>query len=221
MYRNLLTMAALAAAAGWSAQASAQYRVAPPAPASPTQHIAVTPTPGQPVGPLPAAVPYAPAAAPLSVVNGPTGAPVMVTQPRVIPPTRGAVTAISPQPAYAAPAMAAPVPAYPVTGIVNQPYQALPQNTQVYMPTYYYYYYQQPVAYQPAVAAPMPMMPVASYYQPFPMTGSGLGYNGASGPMFNARGEMGHVRWPYYSYRRPWYWAGQPSFNVTIPGPVW
>ncbi|MFT5094915.1 MAG: hypothetical protein ACI93T_003759, partial [Porticoccaceae bacterium] len=46
-------------------------------------------------------------------------------------------------------------------------------------------------------------------------------YTGASGPMYNARGEMGHVRYPYYSYRRPWYYSGQPSFNVTIPGPVW
>ena len=27
-----------------------------------------------------------------------------------------------------------------------------------------------------------------------------------------------HVRYPYYSYRRPWYTPGQQSFNVTI---VW
>lgn len=216
MYRKVLTMAALAAATGWSIQAAAQYPVsAAVSQAQPTHQIAVTATAGRPVGPLPAAVPYAPAAAPLSVVPGPTGAPAMVTQPRPVPPTAGNITAISPQPAYATTTLAAPVPAYPVTNIVNQPYQVVPQNTQVYTPSYYYYYYQPP---QPAaVAAPVSVVPVA----PVAFNSFGGYYNGSAGPMFNARGEMGHVRWPYYSYRRPWYWAGQPSFNVTIPGPVW
>ena len=227
MYRNFLTIAALAAAAGWSAQASAQFPTALPAPVAapysvPAQQIVVTPPAGQPVGPLPAApasvmVQYVPAA-PNSVVPGPNGYPAMVTQPRAIPPTAGTITAISPQPAYATTTMQAPLaPAYPVTNIVNQPFQAVPQNTQVYTPSYYYYYYQQP--YQ-APAAPAPAWPVVPI-QPVALDPFYGAYTGASGPMFNARGEMGHVRYPYYSYRRPWYWAGQPSFNVTIPGPVW
>lgn len=219
MYRNFLTMAALVAA-GSAAQASAQYPTAQPAPVAapytaPTQQVAVTPAAGRPVGPLPAGIPYAPLAAPQSVIPGHAGAPAMVTQPRAVPPTAGTITAISPQPTYAATTTPAPVPAYPVTSIMNQPYQTIPQYNQTYTPTYYYYYYQRP--YQAAVAAPVQLVPV----QPVAMNAFYGAYDGSSGPMYNARGERGHVRWPYYSYRRPWYWAGQPSFNVTIPGPVW
>ena len=234
MCRKFLTIAALAAAAGWSAQASAQYPATLPAPIAapytvPTQRIVVTPPAGRPVGPLPAPgaktfmVQYVPAA-PNSVVPGQNGAPTLVTQPRAIPPTAGNITAISPQPAYATTTMQIPAAqqAYPVTNIVNQPAQAIPQNTQVYTPSYYYYYYQQPyqapaAPVQMMTAAPVRMMPV----QPMAINAFSGAYTGASGPMSNARGEMGHVRWPYYSYRRPWYTAGQPSFNVTIPSPVW
>ena len=57
MYRNFLTMAALAAAAGWSAQVSAQFPTALPAPVAapytvPTQSIVTTPSAGRPVGPV-------------------------------------------------------------------------------------------------------------------------------------------------------------------------
>jgi hypothetical protein len=225
MYRNFLTMAALAAAAGWSAQASAQFPTALPAPIAapytvPAQQIVVTPPAGQLVGPLPAPgtqafmVQYVPAA-PDSVQPGLYGAPTMITQPRAIPPTAGTITAISPQPAYATTTMQVPVAqAYPVTNIVNQPFQAIPQNTQVYTPSYYYYYYQPPYQAPLAPVAAASVMPVA-------IEAFHGGYTGSSGSMYNARGEMGHVRYPYYSYRRPWYWAGQPSFNATIPGPVW
>lgn len=224
MYRKFLTMAAMAAASSWAASASAQIPVAPTAPIpAPAGQIVVAPPNGQPVGPVPApgtrtfSVQYVPAA-PNSVVAGPDGAPAMITQPRPVPPAAGQITAISPQPAYATTTMHVPVaPAYPVTKIVNQPVQPFPPATQVYTPSYYYYYYQPPVQapVTPVAAAPVvPVMPVA-------LDTFHAGYTGAAGWMQNARGEMGHVRYPYYSYRRPWYWAGQPSFNVTIPGPVW
>ena len=235
MYRNFLTMAALAAAAGWSTQASAQYPAALPAPVAapytvPTQRIVTTPPDARLIGPAPApgtktfTVQYVPAA-PNSVIPGAAGAPTVVTQPRAIPPTAGNITAISPQPTYATTTMHQPVAqAYPVTNIMSQPAQAIPQNTQVYTPSYYYYYYQQPyeapAAPMVAQIAPVQMVPVVPI-QPVSIDAFSGAYTGASGPMSNSRGEMGHVRYPYYSYRRPWYWAGQPSFNVTIPGPVW
>lgn len=235
MYRKFLTTAALAVAATWSAQASAQFPAPPPAPVAapytvPTQRIVTTPPNGRPVGPVVApgtktfTVQYVPAA-PASVAPGVAGAPTTVTQPRAIPPTAGNITAISPMPTYASTGLHVPVapPAYPVTNITSAPVQAMPQNTQVYTPSYYYYYYQQ--RYQ---APATPVVPVATVptvpvvpIQPVAINAFSGAYTGVAGPMTNARGEMGHVRWPYYSYRRPWYWAGQPSFNVTIPGPVW
>ena len=88
-----------------------------------------------------------------------------------------------------------------------------------YSPSYYYYYYQPPyqVQYvQPAVpavvAAPVVVAPAMSDFGVTPATNMSL---------VNYRGELGHVRYPYHSYRRPWYFPGQPSFNVTIPGAVW
>lgn len=88
-----------------------------------------------------------------------------------------------------------------------------------YTPSYYYYYYQPPyqVQYvQPAVpavvAAPVVVAPAMSGFGVTPATNMSL---------VNYRGELGHVRYPYHSYRRPWYFPGQPSFNVTIPGAVW
>lgn len=222
MYRNFLTMAALAVTAAWSAPTSGQVPAAPVA-SAPAERIVVAPANGQPVGPVAApgtrtiSVQYVPAAPP-SVVPGPQGTPAMITQPRPVPPTAGQITAISPQPTYATTTMHVPVaPAYPVTSIVNQPVQAIPQNTQVYTPSYYYYYYQPPVQTPVAPVAAAPVIPV----MPVALDSFHGGHTGAAGWMHNARGEMGHVRYPYYSYRRPWYWAGQPSFNVTIPGPVW
>ena len=235
MYRNFLTMAALAAAAGWSAQASAQFPTALPVPVAapytvPTQSVVTTPSAGRPVGPVVApgtktfTMQYVPAV-PASVAPGVVGAPTLVIQPRAIPPTAGNITAISPQPTYAMTTPHVPVvPApYQVTNIVSQPAPVIPQNTRVYTPSYYYYYYQKP--YQAPAA---PVVPVANFsavpvvpIQPVAINAFSGAYIGASGPTCVVRGEMGHVRYPYYSYRRPWYWAGQPSFNATIRGPVW
>lgn len=33
------------------------------------------------------------------------------------------------------------------------------------------------------------------------------------GPGYYRRAEAGHYRFPYYSYRRPWYYVGPPSYN--------
>ena len=50
--------------------------------------------------------------------------------------------------------------------------------------------------------------------------GSGFGHGDGTdpysyhfGPGFYRRAEHGHFRFPYYSYRRPWYYPGQPVFN--------
>jgi len=235
MYRIFLTMAALAVAAGWSVQVSAQFPTALPAPVAashtvPTQSIATTPSAGRPVGPVVVpgtktfTVQYVPAV-PASVAPGVAGAPTMVIQPRAIPPTAGNITAISPQPTYAMTTTHVPVAPtpYQVTNIVSQPAPMIPQNTQVYTPSYYYYYYQKPYQAPAAPVVPVatvPAVPVVPI-QPVTINAFSRAYTGVSGPMCNARVEMGHVRYPYYSYRRPWYWAGQPSFNATIRGPVW
>jgi len=137
-----------------------------------------------------------------------------VPQPPPYPmPAAGAqLTAIAPQTAVA------------VTNTYTQPAPTVTTQTQFYTPTYYYYYYYyyyyqppqqvqyvQPVA--PMIAAPMVSFgPVMSDFGVTPMN---------FGSFTNARGEIGHVRYPYYSYRRPWYYPGQPSFNVTIPGHIW
>lgn len=33
------------------------------------------------------------------------------------------------------------------------------------------------------------------------------------GPGYYRRAEHGHFRFPYYNYRAPWYYPGQPVFN--------
>lgn len=33
------------------------------------------------------------------------------------------------------------------------------------------------------------------------------------GPGYYRQGDYGHFRFPFYSYRRPWYFPGQPSYN--------
>lgn len=38
-------------------------------------------------------------------------------------------------------------------------------------------------------------------------------YNYHFGPGFHRNQDMGHYRFPYYSYRRPWYHPGYPSYN--------
>lgn len=133
-----------------------------------------------------------------------------------------AVSPASAQQLVAHPGVAV-VPAQPVTAphsIAAAPMPLPPGGVTAtatfYTPSYYYYYYQPPyhVQYvQPAVVAPViPLGPAMSDFGVTPVTGVGLA---------NSRGEPGHVRYPYHSYRRPWYFPGQPSFNVTIPGQVW
>lgn len=168
-------------------------------------------------------------------------------QPVLAAPAPGIVAAPYPQPTFAAPVpVASPLPpailagpgnvltqgipvppqGAPLSGAIAQPTVAVTnlygpqpivgQQTQIYTPTYYYYYYQQP-SYVP-VAPIAPMVAPVMFGDP---SGGMMPTAGQFGPMSNARGEMGHVRYPYYSYRRPWYFPGQPSFNVTIDGPVW
>lgn len=45
--------------------------------------------------------------------------------------------------------------------------------------------------------------------------GAGYGglYNAHFGPGFYRNSNVGHTRFPYYSYRRPWYFPGPPSYN--------
>lgn len=184
----------------------------------------------------------APAAAFATPVPGltPSVAPPVQIAPNVVvhpvpgPPVPGGVVAIAPQPAtavtttynplaqpltqplqqtqiYGAAPLTGPIPATAVL-----PYGAQPVATQAqtYTPTYYWYYYTPSVQNVPAgLPATMILAPDMPYAQ--------SAMDRSFAPLTNARGEAGHVRYPYYSYRRPWYFPGQPSFNVTIDGPVW
>lgn len=155
--------------------------------------------------------PPAGAALPPTAVYGPGNA---LTQGIPIPAGSGPITSVVPQPTA-------------VTGNLYGQQPIAGQQPQIYTPTYYYYYYQpqqQPSYAQPGYAQPVYAQPV---YAQSPLMFGGADYYGAMpvggqlGPMYNFRGESGHVRYPYHSYRRPWYFPGQPSFNVTIDGPVW
>ncbi len=42
---------------------------------------------------------------------------------------------------------------------------------------------------------------------------AGSVYDRHFGPGYYRYAEHGHVRFPYYSYRRPWYFQGPPVFN--------
>lgn len=200
MLRKPLCCVALTAAFTAAVPASAQQPlVAIQAPQPAVQQFAA-PMPGPVAAPPIATVTTmhpgvpTPAAAPQSFVSHPV--PVQFTG--------GNVGAMSPLPTYA------------VTNTAIQAAPTMTQQTHVYTPTYYWYYYRPPytVTQYAPVAPVQPVVPVMAA----PMT---MQYAGQAGPMANFRGEMGHVRYPYSSYRRPWYYQGQPSFNVTIDGPVW
>jgi len=60
----------------------------------------------------------------------------------------------------------------------------------------------QPGGYENRVGSP--------YYYSAPGTDP---YTYHYGPGFYRSGEHGHYRFPYYSYRRPWYYPGQPVYN--------
>lgn len=144
--------------------------------------------------------------------------PSTIVHPIPVAPGAGSLSAIAPLPTTAATS----------TWVQSAP-STQPQvtrQTHIYTPTYYYYYYQQP--YQVTQVSPVyatPVMPnpyaYGNGYESYGDIAGGYQAAGWYGPMMNGRGEMGHIRLPYYSYRRPWYYPGQPSFNVTIPGPVW
>ena len=199
-----------------AATASAQF------PAG-SAHVAVQTQNPAPVPPL-AIVNGVAVPAPPVVLNGvgPAGSPV-VLYPMPAPPTPGGTLSVmTPQPTVAhqqTTTLTAPAPV-----AVTQTHVYAQQQPQTYTPTYYWYYYQPP--YQVQHYAPVPVPLSTTHWAPGPVgtdfwTGSAGSTAGYFGPMSNARGEAGHVRYPYYSYRRPWYSPGQPSFNVTIDGPVW
>ncbi len=188
----------------------------------------------------PGAAPQGAAPLPPTVVTGPTGA---ITQGIPIPPGSGPITSAMPQPTVAL------TTTYGAAGPTQQTqiytptyyyYYYQPQQQQQQAQAQF----TQPQFAAPQFAAPQfaasqfaqPQVPVAGYgYAPVaaPVMYGAVDYSQALpnalppvypqnvGSLMNARGEVGHVRYPYHSYRRPWYFPGQPSFNVTIDGPVW
>lgn len=81
-------------------------------------------------------------------------------------------------------------------------------------------------AMQPIPMQPMPMQPMPMPMMPAPgcancggMTGglspaAAAAYEQAFGPgLYRTGAEAGQYHFPYYSYRRPWYFPGQPSFH--------
>ncbi|MBI1312259.1 hypothetical protein GC176_13300 [bacterium] len=215
MLRNPILRLAVCAAAGSASVAQAQQAIVAVQNSQPVAAVTTFTTPASPV--------VTPQTVALPAVN----VPATVVYP--LPGGSSLATSITPQPT--------------VSVVSTIPQQAGAQQTQIYTPSYYYYYYTppQPTAYSypmnwspPTIASMAPVMPAAPIgFSPwnngfgvygvngaFGLPGSNLG-GGFGGMMFNARGEAGHVRYPYYSYRRPWYYPGQPNFNVTIPGHVW
>lgn len=65
----------------------------------------------------------------------------------------------------------------------------------------------------------MPMMPASGCAACGGMPGglspyAAAAYDQAFGPgLYRSGAEMGQNHFPYYSYRRPWYFPGQPSFH--------
>ena len=79
-----------------------------------------------------------------------------------------------------------------------------------------------PMMVMPMMAAPsypMPMMPAQGCVGCGGMSGglspmAAAGYDQAFGPgVYRSGAEAGQNHFPYYSYRRPWYFPGQPSFH--------
>lgn len=179
--------------------------------------VSASPASAQQPGPAAGAL-----SAPLSGPGVPLGPPQPINAPISVPASvfgmQGTVTQGVPIPPGPAPTYFTPQQAVALTNTYTTGSPLVTQQTQVYTPTFYYYYYTPPYYVNYTPVAPMaPMMAVGAY----DMSGMYGGMAGPLGPMSNARGEMGHVRYPFHSYRRPWYFPGQPSFNVTIDGPVW
>lgn len=72
---------------------------------------------------------------------------------------------------------------------------------------------------QPMPMQPMPMMPAPGCPNCGGMSGglspaAAAAYEQAFGPgLYRTGAEVGQYHFPYYSYRRPWYFPGQPSFH--------
>lgn len=78
-----------------------------------------------------------------------------------------------------------------------------------------------PAAQPMQIPMQMPMMPAPGCSACGGMSGGGglspyaaAAYDQAFGPgLYRSGAEMGQNHFPYYSYRRPWYFPGQPSFH--------
>jgi hypothetical protein len=70
----------------------------------------------------------------------------------------------------------------------------------------------------PGTGVAVPPVPPAYLAAPTGVYGSWCGDHSNPVVGFNSAGGGIHDRYPYYSYRRPWYTAGPASANVTI---VW
>jgi hypothetical protein len=81
-----------------------------------------------------------------------------------------------------------------------------------------------PMVVVPVMAPAVSPMPVPMYADPGCVTCGGVGrglspaaaaaYAQAFGPgLYRSGAEAGQLHFPYYSYRRPWYFPGQPSFH--------
>lgn len=74
-------------------------------------------------------------------------------------------------------------------------------------------YYAAPVTPQYVYAAPQAFVPLHVYPSMIYVPTYADAYTTHFGPGFYRYGESGHYRFPYYSYRRPWYFPGHPTFN--------
>lgn len=76
-----------------------------------------------------------------------------------------------------------------------------------------------PMQMQMPMPMPMPMMPAPGCAACGGMSrglspAAAMAYDQAFGPgLYRSGAEVGQYHFPYYSYRRPWYFPGQPSFH--------
>lgn len=119
---------------------------------------------------------------------------------------------------------ATPIPSTPAPSYVAPSYAAPNDTTpEPYAPGYF----SQPAPAQNTVSGPGGHLPGGPYgvpgspyyYTPQSYDPARAGYGGGDpytfhfGPGFYRSYEYGHNRFPYYSYRRPWYFPGHTSYN--------
>lgn len=132
--------------------------------------------------------------------------PAIPNAPAAIPGTAaGALPGAAP---YAAGAYGAAAPAYGY-GAGGGPYGAPGGNMAVGNP-----YYWSNAGYN-AGSYPLYYAGSVNPYTPLNSAPQAMGdpYTFHYGPGFYRSNESGNLRFPYYSYRRPWYYYGQPSYN--------